>query len=452
MKTDTGRRVAVVGAGFSGLAAAYELVKLGHRPIVIEADAEVGGLAAGFPVGDSRIERFYHHWFTSDRDVLALLAELGLTERVVYSSTRTGMYFANRLYRLSKPLDLLRFTPLSLGDRFRLGQLILKARRVGDWRDIDDMSAAEWLCRLGGERVYRIVWEPLLRGKFGRHAESVSASWIWSKLKLRGGSRGRGGEERLAYFRGGFAALADEIAKYVMDHGGELRLGSAVTGMTVENGHPRAVTAAGEDIHADAVVLTPAPPLIAPLLAPHVPAKEADRLAAIDYLANVCIVLELDRSLSELYWMNVNDPSFPFVGVIEHTHLDQADPAGRRHIVYLSRYLPAADPAYDWPDDRMSEFALPHLQRMFPTFSRDWIRGIHIWRARYAQPMVVRGYSRMIPDHHTSVPGAYIASMAQVYPEDRGTNYAIRDGRKVARLVHYWLKRGAGGSDSESVP
>ena len=444
MRTDAGRRVAVVGAGFSGLAAAYELAKRGHRPILFETEAEVGGLAAGFPVGDSRIERFYHHWFTSDRYVPELLAELGLADRIVYSSTRTGMYFANRLYRLSKPLDLLRFTPLSLVDRFRLGRLVLKARSVGDWRDIDDMSAAEWLRRLGGERVYRIVWEPLLRGKFGRHAESVSASWIWSKLRLRGGSRGRGGEERLAYFRGGFAALAEAIAGHVADHGGELRLGSAVSAITVENGRVRAVIASGESIAADAVVLTPAPPLIAPLLTPHVPAKEAERLAAIDYLANICIVLELDRSLSELYWMNVNDPSFPFVGVIEHTHLDQADPAGRRHIVYLSRYLPASDPAYGWPDDRLAEFALPHLRRMFPAFSDDWIRDVHVWRARYAQPIVVRGYSRMIPDHRTSVPGVYIASMAQVYPEDRGTNYAIRDGRKVAGAVDEWLRSGHG--------
>jgi len=451
LRTGAGRRVAVVGAGFSGLAAAYELARLGHRPIVIEAEAEVGGLAAGFPVGDSRIERFYHHWFTSDRDALALLAELSLADRVVHSSTRTGMYFANRLYRLTKPLDLLRFTPLSLGDRFRLGQLILKARRVGDWRDIDDMSAAEWLRRLGGERVYRIVWEPLLRGKFGRHSESVSASWIWSKLRLRGGSRGRGGEERLAYFRGGFAALAEAVAGHVVDNGGELRLGSAVSAMAVENGRLRAVIAAGESISVDAVVLTPAPPLIAPLLAPHVPAQEADRLAAIEYLANICIVLELDRSLSELYWMNVNDPSFPFVGVIEHTHLDQADPARRRHIVYLSRYLPASDPAYGWSDDRLAEFALPHLQRMFPAFSQEWIRAIHVWRARYAQPIVVRGYSRMIPDHRTSVPGVYIASMAQVYPEDRGTNYAIRDGRKVARAVDEWLRQGAGSPRREAA-
>src|SRR5262249_50061940 len=152
------------------------------------------------------------------------------------------------------------------------------------------------------------------------------------------------------------------------------------------------------------------------------------QLAAIDYLANICIVLELTRSLSDLYWMNVNDPSFPFVGIIEHTQLDQADPTGRRHIVYLSRYLPANDPAFSSPDNEIVSFALPYLRRMFPEFCDDLVSASHVWRARHAQPLVVRGYSDLIPSHQTSIPGVYIASMAQVYPEDRGTNYAIRDG------------------------
>jgi protoporphyrinogen oxidase len=416
-------------------------VQLGHHPIVIEPDTVVGGLAAGFPMGESLIERFYHHWFTSDRDVVALVDELNLADRVTYSATRTGMYYANRLFRLSHPLDLLRFTPLPLADRFRLGWLILKARRVASWRDIDHRSAAEWLRELGGERVYRIVWEPLLRGKFGPHAEAVSAAWFWSKLKLRGGSRGKGGEERLGYFRGGFAALADAIAGYVRRNGGAIRLGSPATGIEVAHGRISGVFVGVERIAVDAAIFTPAPPIIAGLLAPHLPADYVGRLAAIDYLANICIVLELDHSLSGLYWMNVNDPSFPFVGVIEHTHLDQADPARRRHIVYLSRYLPASDAAYGESDERLLAGALPHLRRMFPAFRDGWIRGVHVWRARYAQPIVVRGYASMIPAHRTPLAGAYIASMAQVYPEDRGTNYAIRDGRSVARSVAEWLKR-----------
>jgi protoporphyrinogen oxidase len=433
-------KVAVIGAGFSGLAAAYELVRRGYAPVLIEADAEVGGLASGFHSGGTRFERFYHHWYTSDRYVEELAGELGVGDRITRSTTRMGMYFANRIYSLSRPLDLLRLTLLPFVDRLRLGWLALNARRVANWRELDHQTAAEWLRRHGGERAYRIIWEPLLRGKFGRHAEEVSAAWIWAKLRLRGGSRSRKGEH-LAYFQGGFAALADEILKRIVEGGGEIRLGSPASRLVLKDGRVAAVVAGNETIPVAAAIFTPAPSLTADILSEHLAPEVHRRLAAIEYLANICIVLELTRSLSELYWMNVNDPSFPFVGIIEHTQLDQADPAGRRHIVYLSRYLPADDPALSWPDSEVVAFALPYLHRMFPDFHDDLVSASHVWRARYAQPLVVRGYGDRIPDHRTPIPGAYIASMAQVYPEDRGTNYAIRDGRRVAQMVDAWLER-----------
>ena len=161
------KRVVIVGAGFSGLAAAYELVQRGYRPVVLEAEPEVGGLAAAFLVDGTRIERFYHHWFTNDHHIGALVHELGLGDRLVYKQTRTGMYFANRLYRLSTPFDVLRLPVLSLTNRLRLGFTLLRARLVSDWRDIDHLGAAEWMRKLGGEATFRVVWEPLLRNKFG---------------------------------------------------------------------------------------------------------------------------------------------------------------------------------------------------------------------------------------------------------------------------------------------
>jgi protoporphyrinogen oxidase len=432
-------RVVVVGAGFSGLAAAYELARRGFKPVVLEAEPYVGGLAAGFPINGTRVERFYHHWFTSDHHVSELVREFGLEDRIAYKATRTGMYFANKLYRLSTPLDVLRLPVLSVPDRLRLGFTLLRSRLVRDWRHIDHISAADWLRQLGGNEAFRVIWQPLLRSKFGPHAEDVSAAWFWSKLRLRGGSRGARGEERLAYFRGGFAALADELVARIVNAGGKVRLSTPASGLVIEDGRVAGVTTGAEQIEAQAVVLTPALPIIAELVRPHVDHAYAERIGAIDYLANICVVLELSKSLSELYWMNVNDPDFPFVGVIEHTNLDQADPAGRRHIVYLSRYLPASDPMFAARDDDIVRFTLPHLQRMFPDLDPDCIRATHVWRARYAQPLVVRNYSRLIPPHRTQIAGLFIASMAQVYPEDRGTNYAIRDGRAVARLVESFV-------------
>jgi protoporphyrinogen oxidase len=428
-------RVVIVGGGFTGLAAAYELARRNLSPTIIEAEHELGGLAGTFAVGDSRIERFYHHWFTSDHHVMNLVAELGLGDCLIPSPVATGTFYANSLFRLSSPLDLLKFTPLSLMDRLRLGMLVPAARSIQAWQELDDRSAAAWLRETCGATVYRVVWEPLLRGKFGEHAELVSAAWFWSKLRLRGGSRGRNGREQLVYFKGGFAVLADAIARTVESTGGRVVTGTKVTSIETTREGISGVRADGIFYPADAVILTTPLPEAARLLSGVASEIFVRSLERIRFLANRCLVFELDRSLSELYWINVNDASFPFVGAIEHTNF--VDPAnyGGRHIVYLSRYCPPGDPFLQLDLSAATAFTLPHLVRMFPQFDPAMILRAHSWQAEYAQPIVEVGYSKLVPRHEIPIKGIYLATMAQVYPEDRGTNYAIRDGRKVAGLL-----------------
>jgi len=435
MNMAEGPRTVIIGGGFTGLAAAHALAKAGHRVTILEADSSLGGLAGGFDVGGHSLERFYHHWFTNDRYVMDFIEELALSGNVVERPTRTGMYFAKSFFRLSSPTDLLRFTPLGLADRIRLGLLVLRARAVKDWMALEGLTAREWLIQLAGKEVFRVVWEPLLTGKFGPYADEVSAVWFWKKIALRGSSRGSGGQEMLAYYRGGFAALADAVGDRLRREDVDIRLATPATELAVADGRVTAVETPAGRIEADAVLLTPALPLIADLLSPHVPQDYAGRLRRVKYLANVCLVLELDRSLSETYWLNVNDPTFPFVGVIEHTNFEPPESYGGRHIVYLSKYLPAEDPLYRMPADELLEFALPHVQRMFPDFDRSWIRAHHVWHADYAQPIMERHYSRIMPGMETPLSNAFISTMAQVYPEDRGTNYAIREGRKAAAMI-----------------
>jgi protoporphyrinogen oxidase len=427
--------IVVVGAGFTGLAAAHELAIRGLRPTLIEAAPEPGGLAGTFRVGDARLERFYHHWFTSDRQLMDLVRSLGLTDRLITTPVGTGLYYANSLFRLSSPMDVLKFRPLSIAGRIRLGMLPLIARSIVRWQDLDNQAAASWLRRVCGDEVYRVVWEPLLRGKFGIHAEHVSAAWFWSKLRLRGTSRGRAGQEQLVYFKGGFAALADEILRKVEAAGGRVVMGTPVTAVNVRNGHVTSVTAGRTTYPADAVILTTPLPTAAGLLSGIVPDDYIRGLERIRYLANRCIILELDRSLSSLYWINVNDPLFPFVGVIEHTNFARPTDYGGRHIVYLSRYCAPTDPFLSLSTKEAAAFTVEHVKRMFPAFDPGMILAAHSWQAQWAQPIVEVGYSKLIPRHETPLAGVYLATMAQIYPEDRGTNYAIRDGRRVAELL-----------------
>ena len=427
--------VIIIGGGMTGLGAGYELAKAGCPVVVLEADCALGGLAGSFDVDGVSLERFYHHWFKSDVHILGLIDDIGQSNRVVFRQTRTGLFYANTFYRLSSPLDVLRFAALKPIDRLRLGWLAVRVKGVRDWRALEAVTAKDWLIELAGPDVYRVVWEPLLNGKFGPWADKISAVWFWNKIALRGGSRGKGGAETLAYYRGGFGSLIEALRKSIVTLGGEVVTGAAVSGLVVERGKATGVLTTRRAYRASAVLATPALPIIADLLAPHVPGAVVASLRRIDYLANVCLVLELDRSLSNTYWLNVNDPSFPFVGVIEHTNFEPASSYHGRHIAYLSKYLPAGDPIYAMNANELLAFALPHLQRMFPTFEPAWVLKAHAWRARYAQPIVECNYGALIPGQEVSLENCFICSMAQIYPEDRGTNYAVREGRRMGQSL-----------------
>jgi protoporphyrinogen oxidase len=429
-------QVAIVGAGVTGLSVADTLSQQGIGCTLYEREDAVGGLVGSFAVNGAHLEKFYHHLFTSDTAMTALIERLGLGPKLQWLPT-TNSYYASRFYRLSTPLDLLRFSHIGLVDRVRLGLLYLRARFVTDWRPLEAITARDWLVAMAGEGVSRSVWEPMLRGKFGRYADEVAAVWIWNKLKLRGSSRGKGQEERLGYLEGGFGQAIDAWERELRERGVAFALGTPVEEVRIEpdpaTGRPVAtgVTAAGEFHPADRVMVTTAPELFAHL-APGLPDDYRETLTGITYLANVCLVMSLDRSLSDTYWLNVGDPTIPFTGVIEHTNLQRPEIYGGAHLAYLSRYLDPDDPYYRMSVDELLDTCLPYLQRMFKGFRRDWVRQAWAWRERYTQPVIGLHYSEYKPAFKTPAAHLWFSSMAQVYPEDRGMNYALVYGRRAA--------------------
>jgi protoporphyrinogen oxidase len=433
--------VVVIGAGFTGLSAAYELSRHNIGVTVLEKDDDIGGLASSFKTKGQRLETFYHHWFKNDEHVINLIDELGSKDQMLSVPTRTGVYFQNEFFRLSRPVDVLRFKPLDFLDRIRLGLMVLKARRVKDWRQLESVTAQEWIPKLCGTKVYELVWEPLLRGKFGPFAPDISAVWFWNKLLLRGGSRDKAGNEVLMYYRGGFAALLEQIASEIDLYGGTIRTREPAERLVVEDGRVRGVQTCDGLIEAQAVIATPALPIIADLLEGDAAEEYLAELRAIKYLANLCLVIELSHGLSDIYWLNVLDRDFPFVGVIEHTNLVPAETYGGSHIVYLSKYLPETAELYQMEEEKVFEFSVPHLERMFQRFDRSWVQRYHVFKAAYAQPVVECHHSRNIPSNETPIDGLYIATMAQIYPEDRGTNYAIREGIRIAQRVTSQIRR-----------
>jgi len=434
--------VIIAGAGFTGLTAGLALARAGCRVMILEKDSTPGGLAGSFEFRNGvRAEKFYHYWYNNDAYVHALVKEVGMEEHLVTMPSRTGMFYGGQFWQLTTPLDLLRFSPLSFVDRLRLGLLVFKARRVKEWKSIEHLSIREWLKPLCGPEVYKVVWEPLIRSKFSIYADEIGAAWFWKKLVLRGGTRDKKGGEQLAYFKGGFGRLADALADEIQKAGGAIHYDCPITGVRVDNEQVKVVTTPYGAVMGRQFLFTTSFPVIAGIFDGKADEKWLRQLRRVRYLGNICLVLQLDRKLSNIFWLNVNDPDFPFVGVIEHTNFDGPENYAGSHIVYLSRYLSTQDPIWTCSDDAYLDLAFKHLERMYPGIDRSWIRDYKVWRADYAQPVTERNYSGYVPGRRTPYDNAWISTMAHVYPEDRGTNYSIREGYAVADIIAKDLNR-----------
>lgn len=432
------RRIDIIGAGISGLATAYYLIKYcpsdAMQIHIWEKERIPGGLAGSFSTPDFTVEKFYHHLYRRDVALQELIDELGLGKALIWRPATTGAYYFRQPFRLSSPLDVLRFTPLPLWDRLRLGWLAIQARSITDWQTLDDRAVKEYIVRVAGERVYRVVWEPLLHGKFGQYAEKISAAWLWSKLVDRGGSRNAQGHELLGYLRGGLGGLFDRLVTHIQQAGHHVHLGTAIRHLS---GTPAGIT----DIHTDEGVF-PADLIISGTQVPDLAKLLPDSLTSyrvslerIKFLANLCLVITLKRQLSEFYWTNVTEADAPFIGIIEQTNWADRGDFNQKHVVYISAYLTHDDPRLALNAGQLTECYLPSIQKMFPTFRSDMIEEHTLWTAPYAQPVVHTGYRHLIPHHISPIPNLFVCTMAQIYPNDRQVSNGVAMARKTAQLV-----------------
>lgn len=427
-------KIGIVGAGPLGLTIGYELVKAGHEVTVLEAEEDFGGLVRTTTIGGQELECFYHHIFTNDQEMVKMVEELGLSASLLWQEPLDGIYINRKLYPFTSPLDLLCFKELSLFSRIAMGSLVLRARFVRDWQKLEEISAQDWITKKAGKGVYEKVWGPLLQSKFDRDADKIAATWIWNKFKLRGSTRSKNlSKELLGYMKGSFKTVYHQMVGAITAAGGRVLTGAAVNRIRQRPDHTLELRFTGGELHFDRVVLTVAPPALRTIDLPFPDAYWA-QLSKIRYKANICLILELNRRLSPYYWLTVAAPEAPFVAVIEHTNLIPAEHYGT-HVVYLSRYLDEQDELFHLPEDVVADCFLNYLQQIFPAWNRADVQKIHFFRAQYAQPVVGLRYSQIKPAFETPLKHLYLANMAQIYPEDRGQNYAIRLGKEVARRV-----------------
>lgn len=409
-------RTAILGAGALGLTVALRLAQRGEAVTVYERQPLAGGLAAGFELEPGIwLDRFYHHAFRSDRHLVGLIDELGLTERLTWHRPVTATLRDGKVHQLDSPRSLLRFSPLPIPDRLRMGATLGFLRALPSPERLEGKTAASWLSRTMGQRAYRVVWEPLLRGKFGDAADEIAMPWLWARIHDR--------TAELGYLNGGFQALYDALARRIIALGGDLRLSTAVDAVEPVD-EAIEVRAGANAVRFDRVVST-LPTRLTASLTPALPPEWRARHEWGRAYAAHCLILALDQPLTGVYWLNVTDPGFPFMALVEHTNMRSPAEYGGRHIVYLGSYWPMDDPRLGLSHAEMLERCLPALARLNPSFDRGWVTGSWSFTAPYAQPIVTTEYRDHIPPFVTPIPGLYIANMFQVYPHDRGQNYSI---------------------------
>lgn len=463
--------VAIIGAGFTGLSAAYSLTKKGHTVSLFEKEKSLGGLAGSFrlPGWKWSVEQHYHHWFTNDSSALGLIKELGLEEKLLFPRTRTSVYYQQKIYPFNGPKHILTFSPLPISDRIRVGAVTayLKLLPKNQAIHLEKYKAVEWLRKYYGKKAYSIIWEPLLKGKFGSCADKVNMAWFWARIKKR--------TFLLGYLEGGYQVLVDALSRQIQENGGKI--------YTETLFDPD-----GTDKYDSVIVTTPSVVFVKMFTdvarkvkqarkdqfsRPEFNAKMADvqksrylahekdnlpgrdvsgkfdpeglhnweqyskRLLSIPHLnALNLLLITKEKILDKEYWLNINDRSFPFIGVIQQTNMIDPKYYGDNHLTWVANYLPSDHPYLKMSAKELFHLYLPYLQKINPSFNfKLKIENCKLFIGPFAQPVFPLNYSRIKPGFDTPIPHVYLANMDMVYPWDRGTNYAIEMGKEIAGYV-----------------
>jgi protoporphyrinogen oxidase len=434
--------VAIIGGGFTGMAAAYRLVRAGNVKVsLFERGNTLGGLAGDFELQGTQIEKTYHHIFRTDRDILDLVNELGLAGKLVWCDSSLGIFLEGKTYPFMSPLDVLRFKPCNFFNRLRLGLAAFYLQKRKNWRALAPQTALNWMRRACGRQAMRTVWEPLLRGKFDRYHDSISMAWLWARIHIRGNSRDSITTEKLGYFQGGFAVITQKLEAELAKAGVTIFKNTPVEELAEADGQIKLKTSGGWK-NFNRCIFTGPSPVLAELL-PRDDAKLEHyrrKLRSIDYLGAICLVFVSGQDLGDYYWTNINEAGAPFLVFINHTKMVDRRFYNSKSVYYIGSYQPHDSRLFNMPGDEIISLWLDYLRKLHPQFDAAQIIEKHLFKLKYAQHIVDTNYESKISDYRTPLPGFYLANFSQIYPEDRGTNYAVREGNKIAGIILEDLK------------
>lgn len=415
-------KVLIVGAGATGLASAYELTKNGHEVIVVEKSDNPGGLAGSLSIDGVNLELFYHHLFTTDKSAISLINEIGLGDNLKFYPSNNGIFYENEIYPFSTPIEMLRFKPVDLIGRIRFGASSAYLKVTNNWKPLEKQLALDWMNKWAGKKATEVIWKPLIIGKFGDRANEIVMSWLWARIHNR--------SFKLGYMDGGFQQVYEKLDEKIKEQGGSIIYGQGVKTIKSSKGKVTAVLDNGRKITADKSIVTVSEPLFAKMAG-----FDIDKKNSHEHLGATCFVLELDRSLIPYYWLNVNDTTFPFLAVVEHTQMVGTEAYNGKHIVYVGNYIPLDDWRFTSDPEELLKKYIPYLKKINPDFKKSWIKKHHFSKAPFTQPIVDKNYASRIPSTKTRLDNVYLATLTQIYPEDRGQNYAFAMAKDIVKQI-----------------
>lgn len=431
-------KIAIIGGGFTGLTAAYRLSQQGHDVTIFEKNRFLGGLAIGWkePHWQWSLEAAYHHLFTNDHAILSLIEELGMKNNIIIKRPTTSTLYQNKMFQLDSPLSLLTFPGLPFIDRFRTGLFVAVMKLNPFWQPLEKLTSATLAKNVGGQNGWATIWEPLLTGKFGQYADSVAASWLWARIKKRTAS--------LAYIEGGFQTLIDQLVTTIRNLGTNIVTECEIQTITknkkgqfivqFQTVKTKKTPTDNTDTY-DQLILTIPTPLIQKICS-FIPASYFTLPNQIPHLHAQVLVIESHKPLlKDVYWLNITDRTYPFLAVVQHTNYMDVSHYGGNQITYIGNYLPPNHPYLQLDKKALLKEFTPFLTKLNPQFKTIGTMNSFLFTAPYAQPVHQLNYSKKAPPLTTPIPNLFIANMDSIFPWDRGTNYAVELGEKVASLI-----------------
>ncbi len=419
-------KVAVLGGGITGLTAAHYLAQDGHSVTVIEKGKSLGGLAQGFkePEWEWALDYAYHHLFASDRDIQSFAKEIGF-DNIYFSVPRTNSVYKRdgnfQIYPVDSPLDFLRFPLLTMPEKIRAATVLAVLKFFPNFAYYDSITAEMFVKKFMGENMWNVFFQELFRKKFGKYAGKITATFLWARISKRTRS--------LGYVKGGFQALTDYIEKHLVDSGVTIQRGTELVSLKRLKNIFRI-----NGVEYDRVVSTLPTTVLTDVAKNILPSSYLTQLKKLSYLDALVLIVESDKPfLKDTYWLNICDKDIPAMVVAQHTHFVSPSRYGNKHIAYIGYYLEKNDPRMKMTKEALLEAILPSIRSI--ENSKAKVTRSYLFKGAFAQPIFDKSFKKNKPDFITPVKHLYIANLDMTYPYDRGTNYAVSLGKRVAEIM-----------------